>query len=154
LRQRGDQFQYYLPPGKKFDNEFKRKKVAYRVIGVLGDAFDVFNGLSGDDRAALKLKIKDELNHRPYKLVLNSMFQELGMVVDEDDLKWLVRIRDQIIHTGSPQYDGREPWADKSSEAARWVERFGSLVERTFLAILGYRGQFEQYDDSVIPVEE
>jgi hypothetical protein len=154
LRQHGDESQYYLPPGKEFDKEFRKKRVANRVIEILGDAFEVFSRLSGDDRAALKLKIKNGLNRRPYKLVLSSMFQELGMVVEEDDLKWLVRIRDQIIHTGSPQYDGREPWADKSSEAARWVERFGSLVERTFLAILGYQGQFEQYDQSVIPVDE
>lgn len=154
LRQHGDESQYYVTPDKEFDNEFKRKRVAHRVIEVLGDAFDAFSCLAGNDKAALKFKIRKELNRRPYRLVLNSMFQELGMVVDEDDLKWLVKIRNQIIHRGSPQYGGREPWADKSSEAVRWVGRFASLVERTFMAILGYEGQFEQYDQSFIPIEE
>jgi hypothetical protein len=154
LRKHGDELQYYLPLGKDFDKEFSKKEVARRVMEVLGDAFDVFNHLPEDDRSALKLKIKNELNRRPYKLVLNRMFQELGMVVDEDDLKWLVRLRDQIIHTGSPQYDGKEPWADKSSEAGRWADRFAGLVEKTFMAILGYQDQFEPYDQSVIYVEE
>jgi hypothetical protein len=155
LRQHGDELQYYLPPGKVYDKEFKEKKVAYRVIDILGDAFDVFSHLSGDDRAALKLKVKTELSRRPYKLVLSNMFQELGMVVGEDDLKWLVRLRDQIIHTGSPRYGGKEPWADSnSSEAARWVNRFAGLLERTFLAVLGYRGHFERYDQAVVLDEE
>jgi hypothetical protein len=154
-RQHGYELQFHLPPGKKFDREFKKKEVGHRVLAVLSDAFDVFNHLPGDDVAALKLKVKNELNRRPYKSVLKRMFQELDMVVDEDDLKWLVRLRDQIIHTGSPQYGGKEPWANnQSSEATRWVNRFAGLVERTFLAILEYQSQFERYDQSVVLVEE
>jgi hypothetical protein len=153
LRQRGDEAQYYVPPDAEYRKRFKTKKVGYRINDVLCEAFDAFCHLSGEHRASLRSKARTELNRRPYKQVLKAMFTDLGVGVEDEDLKLLVRLRDQIIHTGSPKYGAAEPWSDTDTgEASKWVSRFAGLLERTLLAILEYSGDFEPYDESFAPI--
>ena len=81
-----------------------------------------------------------------YKIILKEMFRELKMEVGDDELKQLVELRNQIIHTGSPDF-AKGPWNDATSAFRRACE-FGGLVERTILTILKYQGKFEPYDQS------
>jgi hypothetical protein len=149
LQQRGTELQYHVPPGREYYRQFKKKKVAKRVIEILENEFEAFKRLTGKDRSDLALKIRNELNRRSYRSVLGDMFCDLGVLIAEDELKWLVRLRDQITHTGSPDYEEKTPWQGSMHEASRQATRFASLLERTFLTIHGYTGEFEPYDQSV-----
>jgi uncharacterized protein YutE (UPF0331/DUF86 family) len=132
---------YHVPKG-----EFRKKHIVSQVIELLAKNFEVFKDLSGDEKRSLYGKA-GELNRRAYKLVLREMFRELRMTIDDDELRRLVDLRNQIIHRGSPDY-GKSPWKEPA-EAASEAARFAGLVERTILAILDYQGGSERYDQIV-----
>ena len=142
----------YVPP-QKFNAKsiFETLCASYDELKVLADDEKDTSQQKNDkqaERENIKSKIVD-INRRAYKSILRNMFQKLGMTVDNKDLKNLVDLRNQIIHSGSPNYE-KGPWKI-SKEAFQWACKFGGLVERTFLAILHYNGEFEPYDQSVIP---
>jgi hypothetical protein len=101
----------------------------------------------GRDKLEYYVTKAGKLKRRAYKWVLKEMFRELNMRVDNDDLELLVALRNRIIHCGVPNYE-EDP---DMSKATNWTLKFSSLVEKTLLAILGYQGVFEQYDQSVTP---
>lgn len=148
LREPGkDKLGYLVPPGK-----FKEKEIVNEVIELLDERLAIFKDLPDEDRQALEESLKSKvgsLNGRAYKLVLRDMFRELEVPVDDSELKRLVKLRNEIIHRGSPDYR-KSPWKTPS-EASTWAARFAGLVERTILAILGYREDFERYDQVVRP---
>jgi uncharacterized protein YutE (UPF0331/DUF86 family) len=131
---------------------FKDKEIVSQVIELLDERFEIFKDLPDEDRQALEESLKGRigsLNMRAYKLVLRDIFRELGVPFDDYELKWLVKLRNQIIHGGSPDFSQKTPWKNLS-EAYEWVARFaGLLVERTILAILDYQGDCERFDQVV-----
>ena len=132
----------YLPA-----RQFKRRKIASTIMGVLEHGLRDSVDLSKADRDSLRGKV-GELNRRAYKQILKSMFKELGVAIADSELRQLNSLRNQIIHRGSP--DCREgPWADQG-EAYRLTARFAGLVEETIMAVLGYHGRFERYDQSLM----
>lgn len=157
LHQQGyENLEFYVLP-----KTFKTLRIFEKVFEALCAGYDEFKALADDkkdtiqqkddkktERETIRSKIAD-INRRAYKSILRSMFQQLGMTVDNKDLKNLVDLRNQIIHSGSPNYQ-KGPWKT-SNDAFQWACRFGGIVEKTFLAILQYKGKFEPYDQSVIP---
>jgi len=140
LRQSGKgTLEYYLPKGK-----FKRQNVR-KIKEFLRDNFEVFRSLSGDEAGSLSGKIVD-LNRRAYKVILQMMLKELNVRVRDDALREIVKLRNQIIHTGAPDYQ------NDPSEAALQASRVAGLVEKIMLlGILHYEGSFEQYDKAFLP---
>jgi len=132
---------YHVPKG-----EFREKHIVSQVIELLGKNFGGFKDLPDDEKESLNGKIGG-LNRRAYKLVLGEMFRELRVTVDDNELKRLVDLRNQIIHRGSPDYR-KSPWKEPS-EAALEAAKFAGLVEKTILAILDYQGNCERYDQIV-----
>ncbi|TET24469.1 MAG: hypothetical protein E3J73_08210 [Candidatus Bathyarchaeum sp.] len=146
-------FEHYVSKGR-----FQKKKISAKVIHILCENFEEFRELLGNgqneelddeqkatkelEKQTLKSKV-GELNRRAYKLILRSMFEELQVTVEDNDLKQLVDLRNRIIHYGSPDYEkGISP-----SNAGEAVSKFcGLLLERSLLAILGYEGDFNRYD--------
>jgi len=140
----------YVAEGKN-KHPFKKKGVDQKIIDVLSNEFEEFRAIASEELIPLQSKILD-LNRKAYKSVLRAMFHELNVTVEDDDLQSLVELRNQIIHLGSPTYASKK-WRS-SSEAFRWVPKFGALVEKTILAILGYGGDVELYDAAVQIVGE
>ena len=94
------------------------------------------------ERETLRSKVGD-LNRCAYKLVLRSMYQELNVTVEDKELNQLVDLRNQIIHNGSPDY---EKWGSPSEDGEAVSKFCGLLLERSLMAILHYRGNFNRYD--------
>jgi hypothetical protein len=138
--------EFYVPK-----NIFKKGQIVSKVEALLSDNFSTFRELSKEEKESLTGKV-GELNRRAYKLILRAMFQELGVICDNEELKRLVDLRNQIIHRGSPDYE-RSPWKDPS-EAFLHAAKFAGIVERVFLAILDYHGDFEPYERSIVIVSE
>lgn len=130
-------------------SQFAKSDVPGKVVRLLGRHFPIFKHLPDGENDAL-LGSARSLNRRAYKVVLKEMFRELAIEYNDDELNELVGLRNQIIHGGSPTYTVSR-WRN-SSEAYRSAARFASLVERVFLAVLGYRREFSPYDQSLIGV--
>ena len=143
---RKNNLEYFVSEGS-----FRKRRIASQVMELLGSNFVIFNDLPDDEKDALSGKIRG-LNQRAYKLILKKMFQELRMPVDEDDLALLVRLRNQIIHGGSPDYQ-KGPWKNPS-KASEVASRFAGLVEKTILAILDFQGDSERYDQVAVPSDK
>ena len=141
LRQAGKgDLECYLPKG-----EFKKKQIASQIKELLRKNFEVFRSLSPDEAGSLSGKIGD-LNRRAYKVILRKMFEELNVRVRDDALREIVQLRNQIIHTGAPDYQ------NDPSEAALQASRVAGLVEKIMLlGILHYEGSFERYDKAFLP---
>lgn len=146
-------FERYVPKGR-----FRKKKISDKVMDILRENFEEFRNLLDadqdneiDDEQREKIELEKqtlkskvgELNRRAYKLVLKSMFKELGMAVEDEELKQLVDLRNQIIHNGSPDY---EKWTSPSKAGEAASKFCGLLLEESLLAILGYKGNFSRYD--------
>ena len=134
----------YLPA-----RQFKRRKIATTIMDLLERELRDSVDLSKSDKDSLRGKVGD-LNRRAYKQILKVMFEELGVVVAESELRQLKSLRDQIIHRGSPNCR-KAPWADQS-EAYRLTARFASVVEETIMAVLDYHGQFQRYDQTLVSI--
>jgi hypothetical protein len=132
----------YLPA-----QELKKRKIVSRIVDCLERELRGSVDLSKADKESLRGKVGD-LNRRAYRLVLEKMFEQLGVVVEEADLRQLKSLRNQIIHRGSPDYS-EGPWRD-GSEAYRVAARFAGVVEGALMAILGYQGQHVSYDQVVL----
>jgi len=160
----------YIEIVGKFDsyvprNQFKNKKIADKVLALLSQEFAEYEDLldksklstlSAEEQEERKFEIQTlkskvgELNRPAYKLVLKSMFQYLGVTVASEELNQLVDLRNQIIHSGSPDYS-KGPW-NNPTEAHRQVCDFAGLVERTILAIIKYSGPVITYEQIVTSV--
>lgn len=121
LKQPGREgLEYYVTRG-----QFKKKKISDKVLNILSETFEEFRNLLADtsdtseekavERQTLKSKV-GELNRRAYKLVLREMFSELGIIVDDNDLKLLVDLRNKIIHSGTPNYES-DRWPNLTEAA-------------------------------------
>lgn len=137
---------YHVPKG-----EFKEKDIVSQIVALLESNFAVFKGLPEHEKDLLRGKIGG-LNRRAYKPVLRKLFKALSLTVEDDELNRLVEFRNQIIHRGSPDYTG-SLWKDPA-EAGDDVARFAGLVERSILAVLGYHGSFERYDEIFVSPDE
>ena len=126
--------------------QFDKARIPQQVLKLLGDHLSAFSELTGDEETSLLGYIRG-MNRRAYKVVLKDMFRELEVIYEDDELKRLVDLRNQIIHGGSPDYS-KGKWRN-TSDAFLNVVKFASLVERVLLAILGYRGTYNPYDRSV-----
>jgi len=134
-----DNLEYYMS-GRKF-----KKETDSQIKKLLRKNFEEFRNLSDDEKGSLSGKI-GALNRRAYKVILRRMFEELNVSVDEDDLRDLVNLRNQIIHTGEPNRQ------NDSSGAALQAARVAGLVEKiVLLGILHYEGSFEPYDQALLP---
>ena len=107
-------------------------------------AVGFFTAMETLKRPFLHSQGRSEHDARGYATVVEQMINVLTIPADDLDVRNLIKLRDKIIHRGSPGI-GETPWHDEA-EAFRMVAQFGGLVESTILAILGYRGQFERYD--------
>jgi hypothetical protein len=132
----------YLPA-----RELKKRKIVSRITDCLERELRGSVVLTKADRESLHSKVGD-LNRRAYRQILEKMFERLGVVVTESDLRQLKSLRDQIIHRGSPDFR-KGPWRD-GSEAYNVAARFAGVVEATMMAILGYHGQFDSYDQLLL----
>jgi hypothetical protein len=83
-----------------------------------------------------------ELNRRAYKLLLKKMFNNINLEINDEELNSLVSLRNDIIHKGTPR-DGNDPHIYTGSYL------FGSLIEKVFLALLGYQGDKEYYHEGI-----
>lgn len=158
-----------MPENKHLDRyvsrkSFANKEIADKVLKILKDNFREFDELLDESRLStmseaekqerdiqiqtLKSKV-GELNRPAYKTVLKKMFYTLGVTVDNKVLDQLVNLRNQIIHTGSPNYE-KGPW-NNPAQAHQWACRFAGLVERTMLALLEYTRAANTYDKIVTP---
>ena len=137
-------------------DQFHKKGIVNKVVDLLADNFDEFKKLMPDandtvqltnekevELQAIKSKI-GEISRRAYKPILRKMFQELKVEIPDQTLNDLVNLRNQIIHSGSPNYE-KGPWKD-SAQAWQSVQTFAGVLEKTILAILEYQGKFEAYD--------
>jgi len=73
-----------------------------------------------------------------FKKVLENMFKDVGMTRDEDTLKDIVDLRNDIIHTAMSEL----PFA---TQRKRYVS-CRNLIAEYLLRLLGYRGRFNLYD--------
>ena len=118
-----------------------------------GGCVHMFRQLTEDQRRAAFVGVvaQFELFQKSRRI---DRLPEAERQVADADLKLLVALRNDIIHTGSPKWSGKEPWADEAAKAGILVSKFASLLERTFLAILEYQGQSDLFDQSCFPAEE
>jgi hypothetical protein len=117
---------------------------AHALRSAWTQAVGFFTAMETLTHAFLARPTRSACDARGYANVVDQMIKELEIPADDLDVGRLITLRNKIIHRGSPGSRGT-PWSDEG-EAFRLATQFGGLVESTILAILGYHGEFERYD--------
>jgi hypothetical protein len=117
---------------------------AHVLRSAWAQAIGFFTAMETLKHAFLARPTRSAHDARGYANVVKRMIKELEIPADEYDVESLIELRNKIIHRGSP--GSRKTYWEDETEAFRLVGQFGGLVESMILAILGYHGEFERYD--------
>ena len=133
--------QQYQIPKSEFNED---QQLVIDIKAVLADHFPQFNKLAPDDEGYLIQKVRD-LNLKPwtFREQLTEMLEHLTVAYTESEIKDIIRIRNSIIHTGTPISTSVTPDMFPQEAFAAWEisEATVALFETTLLAILGYGGK-------------
>lgn len=132
-RAQGD-LRYIVP---EHDFNAQRARLEDRLHEALGE---VFPGLSDGELDDARVKV-GELNRRSFRRVLKRMLNERGVQYDKrTDLQFMT-LRHAVVHTGVLGMDIRESF--------RHYSTLIELLDRIFLRILEYEGEYEKYSDQL-----
>jgi YD repeat-containing protein len=125
----------YVVPEKDFEDR------ETQLQDLLKEALrEAFPGLSGNQVNDALVKVK-ELNRRSFRRVLKEMLRGLGVQYDKRADLQFIQLRHKVVHTGI--------LGEHIQDWFRYYSALIELLDRIFLKILSYEGEYEKYSDQV-----
>lgn len=131
------------------DADFKRQSIMFNeLVDVLASYFDRFKQMNRAERDSLSAQFYG-LNRRSYKSQLVYILDYFKVSYDKRELQSIITIRNLIIHEGSPNSQ-KEYEENEILVRSHWgtIKRSVTLFEKLLLAILGYHGARDEFDQT------
>ena len=111
------------------------KKIRHGIETILTKQFEELS-LSPDNSAMEDMKLKiAELNRKPFRSILRSMFDQIELTVNDDELDSFIKIRNSLVHKASfIKTTYLNPWQQYACLI--------SMLDKILLKILSYNGYF------------